>query len=104
MQEHREHIKRLWEGGMSAVGIIAVMPLKKCETRNLIKEMKQTGELKGHSGKTREKTLSKVKMLHEQGYNKHEIATILNLAVETVRRAFELMKIKTGRPKHSTGI
>lgn len=101
MQEHKEHIKRLWDGGMSATGIITVMPLKKSVTKSLIKEMRQSGELQGHSGKTREKTRSKVKMLYEQGYNRNEIANALNLSVETVRRAFEEMHIKTGRPPHN---
>ena len=89
----------MYNDGIAIRVIERTLPMTIKEAQNLIKQMKINGELQPR--RLREKTKNKVKILHEQGKNKYQIAQDLNLNIQTVEKTLRELFPNRGRPKHN---
>lgn len=95
----KETIAKMYNDGISLRVIERTLPMTIKEAQALINQMKINGELPPR--RIREKTKNKVKILHEQGKNKYEIAGELNLNIQTVEKTLRVLFPNRGRPKHN---
>lgn len=82
MNEIKNQIKKLYDDGLCIEAIIRSLPTTIIEARNLIREMKQSGELAPRS--KADHTRRKIKALLEKGYNRQEICAELAITMRTV--------------------
>lgn len=95
-------IKRLWESGKGATTIAKLLPYKEHTTIKEINKLRQNGVLDGRSGKTKEKTKSKILQAYNSGITSpHDIAEMFDLKVSTVNTVLSNSRLNRKRPKHN---